>query len=221
MIKQCEYHENEHRHLIRRVFAGILTFIILILLTIFLIWIILQPTKPRFLLQDATVFAFNLTSTGETPSLTTPTPNTLTLTIQVTLSSLNPNSKIGIYYNKLDAYASYRGQQISLATGVPETYQGHRDISVWSPILYGSAVPVSPYLSEILRQDLTSGGVLVNIKVNGRVRWKVGTWVSGRYHIDVNCPAFIRVAGDKGGDGFGVSGPAVKFQLSQSCVVDV
>lgn len=87
-------------------------------------------------------------------------------------------------------------------------------------MIYGLAVPVSPYLSEILRQDLTSGGVLVNIKVNGRVKWKVGTWVSGRYHIDVNCPAFIRVAGDKG-DGFGVSGPAVKFQLSQSCVVDV
>jgi hypothetical protein len=221
MTKNCDYHEDEHRQLIRRIFAGILSFIILILLVIFLIWIILRPTKPRFILQDATVFAFNLSSTGETPSSIVPTPNTLTLTIQVTLSSFNPNSKIGIYYHKLDAYASYRGQQISLATELPQTYQGHRDVAVWSPILYGAAVPVSPYLSGILRQDQTSGGVLVNIKVNGRVKWKVGTWVSGRYHIDVNCPAFIRVAGDKGDDGFGVSRPAVKFQFLQSCVVDV
>ncbi|XP_004487461.1 NDR1/HIN1-like protein 1 [Cicer arietinum] len=222
MTKECDYHDDEYRQLVRRIFAGILTFIIFILFVVFLIWIILRPTKPRFVLQDATVFAFNLSSTDEPPSPTTPiTPNTLTLTIQATLSSINPNSKIGIYYHKLDAYVSYRGQQISLATQLPQTYQGHRDITVWSPLLYGVGVPVSPYLSEILRQDQLSGGVLVNVKVNGRVKWKVGTWVSGRYHIDVNCPAFIRVAGDKGDGGFGVSGPAVKFQFSQSCVVDV
>ncbi|XP_050883415.1 NDR1/HIN1-like protein 1 [Lathyrus oleraceus] len=216
MTNECESHEDQNRQLIRYILYGILALIILILLTIFLTWIILRPTNPRFILQDIRVIAFNLTSTVEPPSLTT-----ITLTIQVTLSSLNPNSKIGIYYNKLDAYASYRGQQISLPTGLPETYQTHGDISIWSPMLYGLAVPVSPYLSEILRQELTSGGVLVDIKFNGRVKWKVGTWVSGRYHIDVNCPAFIRVTGDEGGDRFEVSNPAAKFQLSQSCVVDV
>ncbi|CAK8535441.1 unnamed protein product [Lathyrus sativus] len=219
MTNECESHEDQNR--IRYLFYGILTLIILTLLTIFLTWIILRPTNPRFTLQDIRVIAFNLTTTGEPPSLTIPTLNTVTLTIQATLSSLNPNSKIGIYYIKLDAYASYRGQQISLPIGLPETYQSHGDISIWSPMLYGLAVPVSPYLSEILRQDLTSGGVLVDVKVNGRVRWKVGTWVSGGYHIDVNCPAFIRVNGNKGGDRFEGSNLAVKFQLSQSCVVDV
>lgn len=227
MSKGCGHHEEERRKLLRRIFGGIIGFIILILLVIFLIWIILRPTKPRFLLQDATVFAFNLSSTtGDTtttPSpLTSPTPNTLTLTMQVTLSAFNPNYRIGIYYTKLDAYASYRGQQVSLATELPQTYQGHRDATLWSPILYGSAVPVSPYVSEVLRQDQSSGGVLVNVKVNGRVKWKVGTWISGRYHIYVNCPAYITLAGDRDGNGgIGVAGPAVKFQLLQSCVVDV
>ncbi|KAJ1407495.1 Late embryogenesis abundant protein [Sesbania bispinosa] len=220
MTKECGHHEDEQRQLFRRIFAGILAFIILILFIIFLIWIILRPTKPRFILQDATVFSFNLSSTGDTPSPTSPTPNTLTLSMQVTLSALNPNSRIGIYYQKLDAYASYRGQQISLATELPPTYQGHRDVSVWSPLLFGTAVPVSPYVLDILRQDQTSGGVLVNVKVNGRVKWKVGTWVSGRYHIYVNCPAYIRLAGDRD-NGIGVANPAVKYQFLQSCIVDV
>ncbi|KAK7324841.1 hypothetical protein VNO77_28717 [Canavalia gladiata] len=220
MTKDCGHHDEERQQLLRRIFAAILGFIILILLVIFLIWIILRPTKPRFILEDATVYAFNLSSTGDIPSPTTPTPNTLTLTMQVTLTALNPNSRIGIYYHNLHVYASYRGQQVSLATELPPTYQGHRDTTVWSPFLYGNAVPVSPYVLEVLEQDKTSGGVLVNVKVNGRVKWKVGTWVSGRYHIYANCPAYIRLAGDRD-TGIGVAAPAVKFQLFQNCVVDV
>lgn len=68
-----------------------------------------------------------------------------------------------------------------------------------------------------LQQDEDDGVVLVNVKVNGKVKWKVGTWVSGKYHIYVNCPAYIRFAGDRSIAG----GVAVKFQLWQSCSVDV
>ncbi|XP_057456986.1 NDR1/HIN1-like protein 12 [Lotus japonicus] len=223
--KECDHHKGQRGELHRRVFAAILGFIVLVLLVIFLIWIILRPTKPRFILQDATVFAFNLSSTGATtPSLTTPTPNTLTLTMQATLTAINPNSRIGIYYQNLHTYASYKGQQISLAAELPPTYQGHRDVTVWSPYLYGYAVPVSPFMLDVLRQDQSAGAVLVNVKVIGRVKWKVGTWVSGRYHIYVNCPAYIRLAGERdndGGVGISGAGAAVKYQFFQSCVVDV
>lgn len=81
-------------------------------------------------------------------------------------------------------------------------------------------MPVSPFVMDSLRQDQNAGGVLVNVKVNGRVKWKVGTWISGRYHIYVNCPAYIRFAGD-GDRETGVVGPAIKFQILQSCSVDV
>lgn len=216
--KECGHHDDEHRQLLRRILAGVVAFIILILLVIFLIWIILRPTKPKFMLQDATVYAFNLSSTEPVSTI----PNTLTLTMQVTLSSHNPNSRIGIYYQKLHVYASYRSQQISLATALPDTYQGHKDFTVWSPFLYGASVPVSPYTLSALQQDLQGAGVvLVNLKVNGRVKWKVGTWISGRYHIYINCPAYVRFAGDRNG-GIGAVAPApVKFQLLQSCSVDV
>ncbi|RDX90754.1 NDR1/HIN1-like protein 1, partial [Mucuna pruriens] len=219
-MTKCNHHDKERRHLLQLILAGIVGFIFLILLIIFLIWLILRPTKPRFVLQDATVYTFNLSSTGFTPSPMAPTPSTLTLTMQVTLSAFNPNNRIGIYYTKLDAYASYRGQQVSLATALPPTYQGHRDSAVWSPFLYGAYVPLSPYVMNILQQDKTSGSVLVNVKLNGRVKWKVGTWISGRYHIDINCPAYIRLAGDRD-DAIGVAVPAVKLQLFKSCIVDV
>ncbi|XP_004506216.1 NDR1/HIN1-like protein 1 [Cicer arietinum] len=217
-IKECSHHDDEdRRQLLHRILAAIASLIILILVTIFLIWIILKPTKPRFTIQDATIYTFNISSPISSPF---PTPNTLTLTMQVTLSIHNPNNRIGIYYQKLHVYGSYKNQQISLPTVIPDTYQGHKDFTVWSPFIYGVGVPVSPSRLSALVQDENNGMVLVNVKVNGRVKWKVGSWISGRYHIFVNCPAYVRFAGDRN-NGIGVVAPAVKFQLLQSCSVDV
>ncbi|KAF8397965.1 hypothetical protein HHK36_016891 [Tetracentron sinense] len=207
--KDCGNHGSSCRRkrLYKRICAGLLIFNIIILFIILLVFLILRPTKPRFTLQDATVYAFNVSS-----------PNLLTSNIQVTVSSRNPNDKIGIYYDKLDVYASYRNQQITLATVLPQTYQGHKDINVWSPYLYGTSVPVAPYLAVALSQDQTAGMVLVNIKIDGRVRWKVGTWISGRYHLYVNCPAYITFGSRSNGIPVG---PAMKYQLVQGCSVDV
>ncbi|TKY67029.1 YLS9 protein [Spatholobus suberectus] len=205
--KECGHHEAERRHLLRLILGGLAAFVLLVLLLVFLVWVILRPTKPRFTLQDATLYAFNLSP---------PAPNTLSLTVQATLSAHNPNARVGVYYHGLRAYASYRSQQISLATALPDAYQGHRDFTVWSPFLFGNAVPVAPFVLASLQQDQSAGPVLVNVKVSGRVKWKVGSWVSGRYHIYVNCPAYIRFAGDRSN-----AAPAVKFQLLQSCSVDV
>lgn len=205
--KECGHDCDDQKELVRNIIYGIMALVVIILIIIFLFWVITKPTKPAFVLQDATVYAFNLSS-----------PNTLTSRLQVTLSSRNPNDKIGIYYDRLDVYASYRGQQISLATMLPASYQGHKDINVWSPYLYGNAVPISPYLCDSLTQDLNTGMVLVDIKINGKVRWRVGTFVSSRYHLNGNCPAYISF-GQKS-KGIGNEG-AVKYQFVQKCHIEV
>lgn len=207
-VKHCGHHEEKRRNLHRHIFSGILAFIILILFVIFLIFIILRPSKPHFVLQDVTVLAFNVSATQ----------NSLTTNIQVTVASRNPNDRIGVYYEKLDIFATYRSQQITLPTLLPTTYQGHGDVVVWSPFLYGNAAPVAPFLSGMLSQDLMAGLVLLNVKIDGRLKWKVGTWFSGRYHIHVDCPAYISTGGRRDGIGFG---PTVKYQLVQNCIVDV
>lgn len=103
-----------------------------------------------------------------------------------------------------------------MARLLPSTYQGHLEVTVWSPVLIGSAVPVAPYLSPALNEDLFAGMVLLNIKIDGWVRWKVGSWVSGGYRLHVNCPAYITVSSP-----FVGAGPAIKYQLVQRCAVDV
>ncbi|XP_022747500.1 NDR1/HIN1-like protein 1 [Durio zibethinus] len=206
--KDCGNHGKGRRKFFRRLIACILFFILLVLITILLIWAILRPSKPRFILQDTTVYAFNAS-----------TPNFLTSNFQVTVSSRNPNDEIGIYYDRLDVYATYRSQQITLQTALPPTYQGHNEIIVWSPFIYGNMVPISPDYSVSLGAEQAAGTFFVTIKIDGRVRWKVGTFVSGGYNLYVTCPAYLTFGSRS--NGIMVGDNAIKFQFVTRCSVSV
>lgn len=206
--KDCGNHGKRRRRIFRRLFAALLIFLFLVLLTILIIWAVLQPSKPRFILQDVTVYAFNAS-----------VPNFLTSNFQVTISSRNPNDKIGIYYDRLDVFAVYHDQQITYRTRIPQTYQGHKDINVWSPFVYGNQVSIAPFNSVSLMQDQANGVVMITFKADGRVRWKVGTFISSRYHLYVKCNAFINLGNRN--TGILVGDNAVKYQLVQKCSVNV
>lgn len=198
--------ESNTEYLLKCIIISIIFFVVLILLTIFIIFLVLRPTKPKFWLQDVTVY--NLT-------LSKDEGHYLTTTMQVTLSSYNSNRRIGVAYDKLDVYVDYRQQQVTIPTALNSVYQGKKDVNVWSPFLYGVGVPVAEYMCVDMAHDKIAGLVLVHIKVAGRVRWKVGTWMSGHYHIRVSCPAFLTVdENDSKGDSF-------KFQQITRCSVDV
>ncbi|KAH7663561.1 Late embryogenesis abundant protein LEA-2 subgroup domain-containing protein [Dioscorea alata] len=201
--KSCGHHgHHKHRKLYRRIFFTIIFFIILILLAILIIWLVLRPSRPHFSLQDSSIIQLNFSSNT----------NYLTSTLQVTLYSHNPNDRIGIYYDRLDTFITYKGQQITLATALPNGYQGHHDVSIWSPYLYGTDVPLAPFLMVALEQDENAGFLLLYVHVDGKLRWKVGSWMSGEYHITVSCPAFFTFDGLKS---------SFRFHQPTSCTVDI
>ncbi|GLT54226.1 hypothetical protein SLA2020_274430 [Shorea laevis] len=167
---------------------------------------IFKPSKPNFVLQDATVYAFNVTS-----------PNLLTSTFQVTICSSNPNGRISVYYDKLDVYVNYCNQQITLGTAIHPTYQGQKGTNVWSPFIYGTCVPIAPYNALSLSQDQANGAVLLIIEIDATVRWKAGSIIYGRQHLKVRCPAYINFG--TGTNGIVVGDNAVKYQFRHSCSV--
>lgn len=88
-------------------------------------------------------------------------------------------------------------------------------MSIWSPFVHGNNVPIAPYLGNAISQDIMVGTILLNVRIDGRVRWKVGSFISGKYHLYVNCPAYV------GGKFIGNSVVVGKYQLVQNCHVDV
>ncbi|GJN28254.1 hypothetical protein PR202_gb16359 [Eleusine coracana subsp. coracana] len=65
----------------------------------------------------------------------------------------------------LDVYAS-----------LPPVYQGHVD--VWSPVLFGPNVPLAPYLPDALGKDVANGYLIMEVKIDGRVRLVIGLSLS-------------------------------------------
>ncbi|KAL3524473.1 hypothetical protein ACH5RR_017307 [Cinchona calisaya] len=164
----------------KKLFYSLSTFLLSISALIFLVWFILHPTKPQFALKEADINQLNLSGS-----------HLLNSSIQITLLSNNPNKKVGIYYDNLQIYASYKGQQITLDTSLPPFYQGHEESNLLSASLVGNALPVSPSFGYEVARDQTAGNLAVSLKANGRLRWRVGTWVSGRYRFNVNCVAIM------------------------------
>jgi hypothetical protein len=204
-----KHHHHEHR--LRRCcgcMASCLLALVLIAAFITLVvYLALRPSKPSFYLQDLQLQ--RPISLGD-PSLTA--------SAQVTLASRNPNDHVGILYKRLDVFVTYRDEPVTVPVSLPALYQGHRDVSVWSPVLAAQAVPVAGYVADALKQDVAAGFVALTVKVDGRVKWKVGSWVSGSYHLFVSCPAVLSAPYGGGGGGTVTS---LKFTQPTGCSVEV
>jgi hypothetical protein len=217
-VKDCGGHkgcECDRDRLYRKLCGALVAFILLVLFVILIVWLVLRPHKPRFYLQDLSVLCLNVTPPASTYLFTT---------MQATVAARNGNERVGVYYDQVDVYAQYKDVAITVPTRLPVGYQGHGDQSVWSPYLQSmDSVQLPPPLAVALAQDETAGYVLVDIRVDGRIRWKVGSWISGHYHLRVNCPALLTVNEGKGSYGANTGGGTgyFRFQQAAACAVDV
>lgn len=82
-------------------------------------------------------------------------------------------------------------------------------------------MPVAPANGDALGKDQANGAISLMIKINGRVRWRVGTFISGHYHLHVSCPVYIPFGNKNSDTSTTIVGSGIKYQLSQKCKVDV
>ncbi|KAG9155778.1 hypothetical protein Leryth_004036 [Lithospermum erythrorhizon] len=194
----------------KKFLCSLSTLLLSILSLILLVYLTLHPKKPQFSLQQADIYQFNLSNI--------PNFSTLNSSIRLTLLSKNPNQRVGIYYDEIQVYASYKGMQITQNTPLPEFYQGHEDTELLSASLNGNMLPVAPSFGYEVERDQTAGRLMMNLKAIGRLRWKIGTWVSGKYRFNVNCMTIIPfgsvVAASSG------SGP-LRFRQGTQCSTTV
>ncbi|XP_078182122.1 NDR1/HIN1-like protein 12 [Carex rostrata] len=209
--KDCGNHGGYwgERKFWRRLCGCILFLIIIVGLAVLLVWLILRPTKPTFSLQSFSVLNLTVSNSDQSYNYTV-----VTATLQLTLYARNPNSHVGVYYDRLHTFASYSNQQITASTTLPAPYLPSGDSVIWAPYISTptGGVFLAPSLGNSLAQDQAAGILLLHVEVTGRLRWKVGTWVSGGYHLDVSCPAYL--SSDSNGGGF-------HFREIAGCTVDI
>ncbi|KMZ75147.1 Late embryogenesis abundant (LEA) hydroxyproline-rich glycoproteinfamily [Zostera marina] len=207
MVSDCGEHAWYKKHIKLKLpifFYIVLALIIFFSLAILISWLVLRPHKPQFSVRHVSVEVFNISTN----------PSVIKTNIQVSIFSRNPNKHAGIYYESLEFYATYRYHQITLPNHIPYgSFQGSKDVTIWSPYISGNSIPIASYAVQTLKQEEKAGMVILNVVVDGKIRWKIGPWKFGRFHLFVNCQSFINTS----------TPSAYTFQSQQNnnCKVDV
>ncbi|KAK9921434.1 hypothetical protein M0R45_029943 [Rubus argutus] len=112
--------------------------------------------------------------------------STLYYNLSLNLTIRNPNKKLGIYYDSIEAGANYEGQRFSTKTLTP-FYQGHKTTNVLNPVFSGQQLLVGSNLQSEYDQQTTAGVYNIQMKLYLRIRFKFGRIKTGKFKPRVKC----------------------------------
>ncbi|XP_059463666.1 NDR1/HIN1-like protein 10 [Corylus avellana] len=163
--------------LLSLIFQILFTLLVIVALVGFVFWLLFRPNEVKFRVTDASLTQFNF-STAD---------NTLHYNLALNISVRNPNKRIGIYYDGIEANAYYQGQRFDTETPAP-FYQGHKNTSVLSPVFKGQQL-VTLGATEVSNfdSDKSAGIFGITLKLKLRIRFKVGWFKVGHFKPKIKC----------------------------------
>ncbi|KAI4319540.1 hypothetical protein MLD38_033126 [Melastoma candidum] len=173
--------------LILQVLLSLLFFLALLA---FLFWLIFRPNLVKFHVTGASLTRFNLSS-----------DNLLDYGLGLNLTVRNPNTRIGIYYDSIEARTSYEGQRF-YSLYLPPFYQGHKNTTTLDGVFQGQqAVSLDGRARDAYETDKASGSYGIDLKVYLRVRFKVGWFKTFGFKPRVSCGLKVPLTSAGGGGG--------------------
>ncbi|KAK1264215.1 hypothetical protein QJS04_geneDACA008597 [Acorus gramineus] len=104
------------------------------------------------------------------------------------MSLQNPNKKIGIYYDWLEADAFYYGWRFGYVP-LPTFYQGHKNTTMVSPVFVGQSVIEIRNLDFVTNygSEKASDRFYVDVWIFARIKFKIGSIKTRRYTMWIKC----------------------------------
>ncbi|AEC09185.1 unnamed protein product [Arabidopsis thaliana] len=155
----------------------IISLIVILGVAALIFWLIVRPRAIKFHVTDASLTRFDHTSPD----------NILRYNLALTVPVRNPNKRIGLYYDRIEAHAYYEGKRFSTITLTP-FYQGHKNTTVLTPTFQGQNLVIfNAGQSRTLNAERISGVYNIEIKFRLRVRFKLGDLKFRRIKPKVDC----------------------------------
>ncbi|KAI3471744.1 hypothetical protein Pfo_028397 [Paulownia fortunei] len=153
----------------------IFTIVIIVGIIVFVCWLIFRPNTVKIYASDASLTEFNLNN------------NTLHYNLALNLTIRNPNKRIGIYYDRIEARAFYHGERFSTVQLQP-FYQGHKSTNYLNAEFRGQNMVLlgNRELSNY-NGDRSSGAYDIDVKLYLRIRLKFGFVKSTRVKPKIDC----------------------------------
>ncbi|KAK9921428.1 hypothetical protein M0R45_029937 [Rubus argutus] len=157
------------------VFKLIFTAVVFMGLAFLVFWLIVRPTRVKFHVTDVKLSQFNFS-----------TDSNVHYNLALNLTIRNPNKKIGVYYDRIEATALYEGQRLSTVPLTP-FYQGYKTTNVLNPVFKGQQLIVGSNLLEEFNQQKSAGVYEIEMKIYLRIRFKLGRIKTGKFKPRIEC----------------------------------
>ncbi|KAK9068550.1 hypothetical protein SSX86_012665 [Deinandra increscens subsp. villosa] len=146
-----------------------------------LLWFIFRPNVPKFHVDDVTLTQFTLS----------PANDTLFYNLAVNLTFRNPNRRLGIYYEQIQADAVYHGLRFSTAE-VQGFYLGHKKENSFGAVFKGEQLVAiggakSRYDSE-KSEDLYRIDLKLRLKMRLKAWWVKTPRFKPKFECDLKVP---------------------------------
>lgn len=154
----------------------VITAAVLVGLAILIFWLIFRPNKVKFHVVDASLTQFNHDSN-----------NTLYYNLGLNMTIRNPNKRIGIYYDRIEARAYYEDQRFATDL-VDPFYQGHKKTNTINPVFQGqNLVMLESEEASQFNSEKSTGIYSIDVKLYLRIRFKFGAFKTGKFKPKIKC----------------------------------
>ncbi|KAG8376821.1 hypothetical protein BUALT_Bualt09G0103700 [Buddleja alternifolia] len=151
------------------------TLLVIVGIVVFICWLIFRPNTVKFHVSDASLTQFNLNN------------NTLHYNLALNLTIRNPNKRIGIYYDAIEARAFYQGQRFSTVE-LQRFYQGTKRTDNLTAEFRGqNLVLLGSNEMSHYNTDRSSGTYGIDVKLYLRIRLKFWFVKSTRVKPKIDC----------------------------------
>lgn len=163
----------------------LLTLIILVGVAVLIIWLAVKPKHLIYTVEEASIHNFNIAN------------DHLNSTFDFVMRSYNPNTKVSVYYDKIDVGVDYDDQVLAYDVAQP-FFQPHRSVSRLDVKLRAQSVALFPSVVKDLKLERSSGAVELSVRIKARIRFKVGIWKSSHRTLRILCsPVLVHFSSSK------------------------
>ncbi|KAL0309443.1 UNVERIFIED_CONTAM: NDR1/HIN1-like protein 2 [Sesamum calycinum] len=154
----------------------LITILVIVGVIVFVCWLVFRPNTVKFYATDASLTQFNLNNNS-----------TLHFNLALNLTIRNPNRRIGIYYDKIEALAFYQGQRFS-SVDLQPFYQGKKSTDYLNAEFRGQNIVLlgNKEMSNY-NDDRTSGMYDIDVKLYMRIRLKFWFVKSTKVKPKIDC----------------------------------
>lgn len=157
-----------------------------------ILWFTFRPNVVKFQVTEANLTRFDLD----------PQSNNLHYNLSLNFSIRNPNQRLGIHYDQLEA-RGYYGDQRFAAVNLPSFYQGHKNTTVIGTELNGQSLVLLGHGGRSdLREDQKSGVYRIDVKLRFKIRFKFGFLKSWAFKPKIKCHLKVPLSSSTSAGGF-------------------